>query len=65
MNTLEIADVASAEQERAEQLEVARRLYRALAAQDANRLIILSDAYGKVVARHDLQPEPSDPSLAS
>jgi hypothetical protein len=50
---------------RAERLEIARRLYHALAAQDPARLIILSDTHGKVVARHDPQREESDPGLVS
>jgi hypothetical protein len=48
---------------RAQRLEIARRLYQALVAQDPDRVIILSDGTGKVVARHDLQPEP--PEIAS
>jgi hypothetical protein len=41
----------------AERLEIARRLYNALVAQDPNRVIILCDSNGRVVARHDLRPE--------
>jgi hypothetical protein len=37
--------------------EIARRLYNALVAQDPNRVIILCDSNGRVVARHDLRPE--------
>jgi hypothetical protein len=41
----------------AERLEIARRLYNALVAQDPNRVINLCTSNGRVVARHDLQPE--------
>ena len=37
--------------------EIARKLYNALVAQDPNRVIILCDSNGRVVARHDLRPE--------
>ena len=37
--------------------EIARRLYNALVAQDSNRVIILCDSNGRVVARHDLRPK--------
>jgi hypothetical protein len=47
-----------------ERLAIARKLYRALAAQDPNRLIILKDGTGKVAARHDLRHEQSDPEIA-
>ena len=46
-------------------LEVARRLYQALIAQDLDRLITLRDGSGRVVARHDPRPERSDPEIAS
>ena len=46
-------------------LEVARRLYRALAVQDPDRLITLRDGGGRVVARHDLRPEQGDSEIAS
>jgi hypothetical protein len=45
--------------------EVARRLYRALVAQDPDRLITLRDGGGRVVARHDPRPEQGDPEAAS
>jgi hypothetical protein len=51
------------ERKRAERLEIARRLYQALVAQDPNRVIILCT--GKVLARHDLRHEQSDPEVAS
>jgi hypothetical protein len=56
------ASKASASEER---LEIARKLYRALVAQDPNRVIILCDSTGKVLARHDLRVEQSDPEVAS
>jgi hypothetical protein len=46
-------------------LEVARRLYQALVAQDPDRLITLRDGGGGVVARHDPRPEQGDPEIAS
>ena len=46
-------------------LAIARRLYRALVAQDPDRLITLCDASGKVVARHDPRPEQDAPEIAS
>jgi hypothetical protein len=65
MNFSKASDFASADRKFAERLEIARRLYQALVAQDPARLIVLSDAHGKVVARHDPQREESDPGLAS
>jgi hypothetical protein len=49
----------------AEQLEIARRLYQALVAQDPDRLIILRDRSNRVVACHDLRSEQIDPEVAS
>jgi hypothetical protein len=46
--------------ERTERIEIARRLYQALVAHDADRVIILCDGTGKVLARHDLLLEQSD-----
>ena len=46
-------------------LEVARRLYQALAAQDPDRVITLCDSSGRVVARHDPRHEQGDPEIAS
>ena len=48
---------SAAEQKRAERLDVARRVYHALAAQDADRVITLCDIRGRLIARHDLRPE--------
>jgi hypothetical protein len=56
---------STAEQKRVERLDVARTVYHALAAQDADRVITFRDGSGKVVARHDLQPEQGDPEIAS
>jgi hypothetical protein len=53
------------ERKRVAQLHVARRLYRALVAQDLDRLITLRDGGGRVVARHDPRPEQGDPEAAS
>ena len=38
-------------------LDIARRLYQALVAQDPNRLIMLCDAGGRVVARNERRPK--------
>ena len=56
---------ARADRTRTERLEIARRLYQALVAQDPNRVIILCTSAGKVLARHDLRHEQSDPEIAS
>jgi hypothetical protein len=53
------------ELKRIERLEIARRLYKALVAQDPNRVIILCTGTGEVLARHDLRHEQSDPEIAS
>jgi hypothetical protein len=41
-----------AERQRQERLDIARRLYQALIAQDPNRSITLCDGEGWLVARH-------------
>jgi hypothetical protein len=41
-----------AERRRAQRLDIARRLYHALIAQDPNRAITLCDGEGRAVARH-------------
>jgi hypothetical protein len=46
-------------------LDIARRLYHALAAQDPDRVITLRDGGGRVVARYDPRPEQGDPEIAS
>ena len=46
-------------------LEIARRLYRALVAQDPDRLITLHEGGGRVVAFRDPRPEQDDPEIAS
>ena len=56
---------SAAEQKRAERLDVARTVYHALAAQDADRVITLCDIRGRLIARHDLRPEQGDPEIAS
>ena len=57
--------VSAAERKRMARLEVARRLYQVLTAQDPDRLITLRDGGGRVVARHDPRPEQGDPEIAS
>ena len=57
MNVLKRPSSGRAERRRAERLDIARRLYRALTARDPDRMITLRDSSGKVVARHDLRPE--------
>jgi hypothetical protein len=52
-------------QKRVAQLEVARRLYQALVAQDPDRLITLRDGGGRMVARHDPRPKQADQEAAS
>jgi hypothetical protein len=46
-------------------LDIARRLYHALVAQDPDRVITLRDGGGRVVARYDPRPEQGDPEIAS
>jgi hypothetical protein len=53
------------ERKRADRLDIARRLYRALVAQDPDRVITLCDGGGRVVARHDPRPELDAPEIAS
>jgi hypothetical protein len=53
------------ERKRVARLEVARRLYQVLVAQDPDRLITLRDGGGRVVARHDPRPDKGDPEIAS
>jgi hypothetical protein len=48
-----------------QKLDIARQVYRALAAQDADRVITLCDIQGKLIARHHLRPEKDDPKIAS
>jgi hypothetical protein len=47
-------------QKRKWRLYVARWLYQALIARNADRLITLRDESGRVVARHDPRPEQID-----
>jgi len=55
----------AAERKRLRRLEIGRKLYDALVAQDPNRTITLCDAEGKVVAHHDPLPEHDAPDAAS
>ena len=56
---------SAAEQKRAERLDVARTVYHALAAQDADRVITLCDIRGRLIARHDMRPEEGTQQSAS
>ena len=56
---------SAAEQKRAERLDVARTVYHALTAQDADRVITLCDIRGRLIARHDLRPEEGTEQSAS
>ncbi len=58
------APISAAEQKRARRHKVARRLYEQLLAQNPNRVIILHDGAGNVVARHDPLPEHDAPEIA-
>src|SRR5215472_6205891 len=49
MNSSETTDLALADRKRAQRLEIARRLYQALVAQDPDRVIILCDCGGRVL----------------
>ena len=57
--------LSAAERKRVRRLEIARKLYEALLAQDPNRAITLCDEAGKVVARHEPLPEHDAPKIAS
>jgi hypothetical protein len=48
---------SAAEQKRMERLDIARRLYQAMITHDPDRLIILRDSGGRVLACHDPRPE--------
>jgi hypothetical protein len=56
---------SAAERKRTKRLEIARRLYEELVAQDPGRLITLCDGGGRIAARHDLRPEEDAPEIAS
>jgi hypothetical protein len=60
-----VSYIPRSERKPLDRLNIARRLYQALVAQDSDRLITLRDGEGKVVARHDLRPEQDDPEIAS
>jgi hypothetical protein len=51
------------ERRHAERLEIARRLYQALVAQDPDRVITLCDGCGGVVAHNEPRPEQGDPEI--
>jgi hypothetical protein len=65
MNGSRTPSAVRADRKCAERLEVARRLYQALVAQDPDRVIVLRDSSGRVVAHHDLGREQRDPEIAS
>jgi hypothetical protein len=65
MNIPNAPNSARANRTGAGRLEIARKLYRALAVQDPDRVIILHEGGGRVVARDDLRPEQDDPEIAS
>ena len=52
-----ISTDASAVDADKKRLDIARRLYKALVAQDPNRLIMLCDASGCVLARNERRPK--------
>jgi hypothetical protein len=54
----------AADRKPAERLDIARRVYQALAGQDPDRVIILRDGHGRVVARHDPRPEQDASEIA-
>jgi hypothetical protein len=56
---------SAAEQKHTERLDVARTVYHALAAEDADRVMTLCDIRGRLIARHDLRPEQGDTEIAS
>jgi hypothetical protein len=53
------------ERKRVRRHKIARRLYEALVAQDADRMITLRDGCGRIMARHDPRPEEDIPDIAS
>ena len=65
MNVFKTLGSVRAERKRAERLDIARRLYQALAAQDPDRMITLRGGGGRLIARHDLRHEQGDPEIAS
>jgi hypothetical protein len=65
MNVSKTSSSVRADRTPAERLKIARRLYKALVAQDPDRAIILHEGGGRVVARHDLRHEQGDPEIGS
>jgi hypothetical protein len=63
--TVSQTPISAVERKRARRHKIARRLYEQLVAQNPNRVIILRDRAGKVVARHDMRPEQDDPEIVS
>jgi hypothetical protein len=58
---MNVSKAAYAEPKSKRRLDNARTLYQALVEQDPDRVIVLCDSGGRVVARHDLRPEQGDP----
>jgi hypothetical protein len=56
---------SAAERKRARRHKVARRLYEQLVVENPHRLITWRGGTGKVVAKHDLRPEPGDTDVIS
>ena len=63
--TVSPTPISTTKRKRAERLDIARKLYQALAAQDPDRAITLCDERGRVVAHHDPRPEQGGPEIAS
>ena len=61
--TVSQTPISAVERKRARRHKIARRLYEQLVAQKPDRVIILRDRAGKVVARHDMRPEQDDPEI--
>ena len=60
-----VSYIPRSERKPSDRLNIARRLYQALVAQDSDWLITLRDGDGRVVARHDLRPEEDASEIAS
>ena len=65
MNVFKTPRSARVKRKPVERLDIARRLYQALAVQGLDRVITLRDGSGRVVAGYDPRPEPDAPENAS
>jgi hypothetical protein len=63
MNLSKTPSSTRAQRKQAKRLDIARRLYQALVAQEPDRIIILRDGGGRVVARHNPRPEQDAPEI--